>query len=579
MSGAVASDTATGAATAGDAADLLIVNGRVFEAFAPGRIVPYGSDLGPRPVAAPTAVAVRDGRIVWIGRDADAHRDHRGPGTTVVDALGGLVTAGFDDAHSHVISGAIALDRVDLFGVPTVTAIQSAIASHAAAEPDDPWVLGGGWVYAPFPGGLPTREQLDVVVPDRPAFIECYDGHTGWANSAALRAAGIDRDTPDPANGVIVRDPTTREPTGALLEGAMDLVTRLIPAPALDDTLVAVRRAIAQMHAQGLTSVQDAWVEPAEVALWRRLLDDGSLRIRARLALPMLPGGSVGAWHATLAGYAELVGDLRGSSWLDAGIIKAFADGVIESRTAAMLAPYVDDVSTGRPEWEPDQLDAFVAAADAAGWQVEIHAIGDRGIRMALDAFERAADADPGDRRERRHRVEHVEAIASADIPRFGRQGVVASMQPYHADPSPNQVDTWSGNIGPERAGRAWAWASIRRHGGVVALGSDWPVVPFDPFLALNAAVNRQTREGHPPAGWLASEKLSLPEALAAYGHGSAFAAFAEHRRGTIAVGMDADIVVLDRDILGAGPSAIIGTQAALTVVGGEIVHQTEDVG
>ena len=244
-----------------------------------------------------------------------------------------------------------------------------------------------------------------------------------------------------------------------------------------------------------------------------------------------------------------------------------------------MLAPYVGGTWTGRPEWDPADLDAHVAAADAAGWQVEIHAIGDAGIRMALDAFERAEAANVADRRERRHRVEHIEAIAAADIPRFGRQGVVASMQPYHADPSPNQIDLWAGNIGPERAGRAWAWSSIRRHGGVVALGSDWPVVPFDPFLALNSAVNRQTREGAPPDGWLPGERLSIPEALSAYGHGSAFAAFAEGRRGTLRVGADADIVVLDRDMLAEGPSAIIGTRVASTVVGGAIVHASEDLG
>jgi predicted amidohydrolase YtcJ len=193
---------------------------------------------------------------------------------------------------------------------------------------------------------------------------------------------------------------------------------------------------------------------------------------------------------------------------------------------------------------------------------------------MALDAFEGAAGANPA--RDRRHRVEHIETVTRADIPRFGRLGVVASMQPYHADPSPNQTDVWAGNIGPERAGQAWSWASIRREGGVVALGSDWPVVPFDPFLALNAAVNRQTVEGHPAGGWLPSEKLSLPDALAAYGHGSAHAAFADERRGTLRVGGDADLVVLDRDILAGGPSSIIGTTVALTVVGGQVVHRSE---
>ena len=216
-------------------------------------------------------------------------------------------------------------------------------------------------------------------------------------------------------------------------------------------------------------------------------------------------------------------GDLRGGAWLDTGILKGFADGVVEARTAAMLDPYEDDTSSGLPQWESDELDAFTAEADRRGWQLEVHAIGDGAIRMVLDAYERLAAANPP--RDRRHRVEHIETIARADIPRFAGLGVVASMQPYHADPSPNQIDVWAGNIGKERAGQAWSWASIRRAGGVIALGSDWPVVPFDPLIALNSAVNRQTADGHPPGGWLPSEKLSLPEALAAYGHGSAFAA------------------------------------------------------
>jgi predicted amidohydrolase YtcJ len=561
-----------------DAADLLIVNGRVFVAHRPGDLVPYGSDIGPRPVSAPTAIAVRDGRIAWMGRDPDGLRDLRGPTTTVVDAGGGLISAGFDDAHIHVVSGAQSLDQVDLFGVDTVPAIQAAIAAHAAADPDAPWVLGRGWQYVPFPGGLPTAARLDAVVPDRPAFLDCYDGHTAWANSAALRAAGIDRDTTDPGTGVIVRDPDTGEPTGALKEGAMDLVRRVLPEMTEEATLAAMRRSIGLLHQSGFSAIQDADVVTTEVPLWRRLHDDGSLRLRTRLALQMIPGSTLAEWRDTLASYEALVGDLRGGDWLDSGILKAYADGVIESRTAFMLAPYEDDPSRGRPEWDPDDFYAHVALADAAGWQVEVHAIGDGGIRMALDAFERAVAANPADTRERRHRVEHIEAIAADDIPRFGRQGVVASMQPYHADPSPNQIDLWAGNIGQERANRAWAWASIRRHRGVIALGSDWPVVPFDPFLALNSAVNRQTREGHPPAGWLASEKLSLPQALSAYGHGSAYAAFAETRRGTLRVGADADLVVLDRDILAEGPSSIIGTHVALTVVGGEIVHRSEDV-
>lgn len=559
-----------------DPADLLITGGRVFTAYRPRELAPYGSDIGPRPVSAPNAIAIRDGRIAWIGRDDEALRDWRGPATEHIDARGGLITAGFDDAHLHLVGGANESDRVDLFQLPTVESIQSAIARHAATDPGAPWVLGRGWLYGPFPGGLPTRELLDAVVPDRPAFMGCYDGHTGWVNTAALRVAGIHRETPDPPHGIIVRDPVTGEATGALKESAQELVRRFIPPQTTEQTLAAMRRTIAAMHVAGITAIQDAWVEPDELPLWRALRDEGALRLRARVALPMRPDGTLAAWRSTLEAYEALIGDLRGGEWLDAGVLKAFADGVIEARTAAMLEPYVDDTSSGNPEWDAETLDAFTAEADGRGWQMEIHAIGDGAIRMVLDSYERAAAANPARDRDRRHRVEHIETIARQDIPRFASLGVIASMQPYHADPAPYQIDVWAGNIGPERTGQGWSWASIRREGGVVALGSDWPVVPFDPFIALNAAVNRQTIDGYPVGGWLPSEKLSLPDALSAYGHGSAFAAFAETRRGTLRAGAAADIVVLDRDILAGGPSSIIGTTVGLTVVGGQVVHRSE---
>ncbi len=557
-------------------ADLLLVGGRVFRGFGPGETPPDGSEAGAPSPQAPTAAAIVDDRIEWVGRDRDALADWRGPRTEVLDAHGGLILAGFEDAHIHLLEGARGMDEVDLFGAADVPAILELIRAHAAAHPEDGWVTGHGWMYVPFPGGLPTREQLDAAVPNRPAWMTCYDGHTGWVNSAGLAVAGIDRNTPDPPDGIIVRDPTTREPTGALKEGAVDLVARMLPRPTPDDDLAALRRTIADLHAAGITAVQEAWAGADEVELWRRLLAAGELPLRVRLALQMTPDMTVEQWGQRLDEYEALAFPLRGGLWLSAGILKAFADGVIESRTAAMLAPYVDDTSTGLPNWAPDQLDAFVRSADDRGWQLEIHAIGDRGVRMTLDAFERAAYASGA--RARRHRLEHVETIDAADIPRFGRQGVIASMQPYHADPSPNQISLWAGNIGPERATRAWPWASILRQGGRVAFGSDWPVVPFDPFIALNAAVNRQTVDGTPPGGWLPSERLTLPEALSAYTLGSAHAAWADGRRGTVAPGLDPDLVVLDRDLLSAGASAIIGTNIRLTVVGGRIVHRTEDV-
>ncbi len=531
-----------------------------------------------------TAVRVSGGRIAAVGSD-----DEVGAAGDVLDARGGLVMPGFDDAHIHVLAGARQLADAQLYPLQTLEDIGEAIRRHAADNPAAPWVLGRGWLYAPFPGGLPTRGQLDAIVPDRPAYMGCYDGHSAWANSVALRIAGIDRTTPDPPNGVIVRD-SDGEPTGALKEEAQLLVERHIPVPTEEADRASVREAMAGMHALGITAVQDAWLDLPELAFWARVHEAGELDLRFRAALIMEPGQTLSEWRDRLDAYGSAAFGLRGGDRLDAGILKGFVDGVIEARTAAMLEPYEGDTSRGMPAWEPAALDAFVAEADRRGWQIELHAIGDRGVRMALDAFERAAavngrwagdphgtGAAPGTWA-RRHRVEHIECISPGDIARFARLGVVASMQPFHGDPSPNQISVWAGNIGPERASRAWAWASIREAGGRLAFGSDWPVVPYDPFIALNNAVNRQTRDGLPAGGWLPTERLPVTAALEAYTAGSAWSAFADHRRGRVEPGFDADLVVLDRDLLTAGPSAIIGTGVQATVLGGRLVHRSEDL-
>jgi predicted amidohydrolase YtcJ len=535
-----------------------------------------------------TAVRMAGGRITHVGTDAEVRAARNDAGETV-DARGGLIMPGFDDAHIHLRGGARQLADAQLYPLQTVDAVRAAISAHAAATPERDWVLGRGWLYAPFPGGLPTRELLDAIVPDRPAWMGCYDGHTGWANTAALRLAGITSETPDPPNGIVVRGPDG-EPTGALKEEAQLLVERFIPVPSEDADRASVRRAIAGLHAIGITAVQDAWLEPDELLFWTRVHADGELALRFRGALIMTPNQTLAEWRDRLDAYEALAFPLRGGDHLDAGILKTFVDGVIEAKTASMLTPYEDDTSAGLPAWEPAGLAAFTAEADRRGWQVEAHAIGDRGVRLALDAFEQAAAAngpwigDPRGRgavpgtHDRRHRVEHIETIDPADVPRFARLGAVASMQPYHGDPSPNQISVWAGNIGPERASRAWAWRSIREAGGRLAFGSDWPVVPYDPFIALNNAVNRQTADGQPAGGWLPGERLSVTDALEAYTAGSAHAAHADHRRGRVAPGMDADIVVLDRDLLAAGPSAIIGTSVRLTVLGGRIVHCSEDL-
>ena len=253
-----------------EAPDLLITGGRLFVAYTPRDLTPYGSDIGPRPVAAPNAIAVRGGQIAWIGRDDEGLRDWRGPKTEVVDARGGLITAGFEDAHVHLLDGSLEADWLDLFHLPSLAAIGDAVRRHAAANAAERWILARGWMYDAFDGRLPTAAMLDAVVPDRPAYLGCYDGHTAWVNTAALRAAGIDRDTPDPPRGSIVRDPATGEATGALKEDAQDLVTRLLPKPSRAEAVAAMRRSIAAMQATGITAIQDAWVEPDEVATWRK---------------------------------------------------------------------------------------------------------------------------------------------------------------------------------------------------------------------------------------------------------------------------------------------------------------------
>jgi hypothetical protein len=428
--------------------------------------------------------------------------------------------------------------------------------------------MGRGWFYAPFGDGLPTKETLDRAVPDRPAFMDCYDGHTGWANSRALKAAGIGRETPDPTGGLIVRDPDTGEPTGALKEeAAMALVERIAPQPSDEEKLDALVEASHRYAACGLTAAQDAWSTPEEFGLYERLQARGPLDARFRLALRMEPRLEPAAWERTLEEYEAVAFPRRDDPWLIGGIVKGFVDGVVEARTAAMLEPY-EDGGQGLPNWNRDELCEAVAVAHRRGWQVELHAIGDGGVRMALDAYEALGPSAAA----RRHRIEHIETIDPADIPRFGRLGVVASMQPLHADPAPAELGLFVGAIGARRERTAWPWRSIERAGGVVAFGSDWPVVPFDPFLHLHSAVNRQTADGFPMGGWIPEERLSLPDALSAYTLGGAYAAHAD-RRGVITPTGWADLAILDRDLLAEGAAAILGTRVRVTIVAGRIVH------
>ena len=540
------------------APELIVHNGRIFASGRPGALTDTTA----------TAVAVGGGRVLALGDERQA-REWASPATTFYDAAGGLVMPGFNDAHMHLRHGAIALDRLDLFGLTSLDAVQAAIAEYAAGRGDDAWVAGRGWIYAAFPGGMPRREQLDAVVPDRPAYFECFDGHSGWANSRALEAAGITAETPDPPEGAIVRDAAGR-PTGALKERAAELVDDLVPLPDEDRMRALVIEALKRAAGLGITAVQDAWGRPDELRLLRSLSADDRLPIRFRQSFEMLPRLG-GAGHAERLDEFEVArAEAPDSPRLRTGILKSFLDGVVEARTAYLLEPYPGTDSRGDPRWEEDELREAVAVAHARGWQVELHAIGDAAVRQALDAYEALG---PGEAAARRHRIEHIETIHPADLPRFAELGVVASMQPMHAIPEASQVDVWRGYLDPTVAATGWRLRGLMESGAVLAFGSDWPVVPIDPMLEIHAAVRRRTPDGEPEGGYLAAEAVSLADALAAATWGSAYAEHAEAERGHLSPGAAADLIVLDRDLLSEDPSAIPKTRVRLTVVDGEVVH------
>ena len=538
--------------------DLIIHNGRVFTADADGTMA--------------EALAVRGNRLVRVGSDREVLRLRR-PQTQVVDARRAAVVPGFNDAHVHFIGGGLALEAIDLLGATDLDEIERRIRDWAVANPDDPWVIGRGWYYEPFPGGLPTRQLLDAIVPDRPARLVSYDGHTAWVNTRALALAGISRRTPDPVNGAIVRDPRTGEATGVLKESAMALVGRLVPAPTKEDRARALRAAVREAQRHGVTSVQVAGGSLEDLAIYDEAARAGDLGVRLYAALSA-PGAPSEAWltdlEATRVKYAD-------DPLFKAGAIKIAADGVIEAHTAAMLEPYANREGAGTPTVAPDDLNKGVRLADARGWQVMTHAIGDRAIRMALDAYAHAERSNPRPARGRRHRIEHIETVHPLDLPRFGALGVIASMQPYHGSPTPAQIDVWTRNIGVERAARGWPYATIAARGGRLAFGSDWPVVPLNPMLGIHTAVNRTAPDGMPRNGWNPAEKMTLEAALRAYTAGSAWASFDEGRKGTLTAGMLADVVVLSADIFAPAARASLSTaRPVLTVFDGKVVYRRD---
>jgi predicted amidohydrolase YtcJ len=519
------------------------------------------------------AIAVRGDTIAAVGSNAEIAR-WVGPGTRVVELAGRPVLPGFIDTHIHFLEGSLLLGQVKLDQARSLPEMLAIVKAYAEAHPDAPWIEGMGWNYSFVEGGrrLPTRQDLDAVVPDRPVYLQAYDAHTAWVNSKALEVAGLDRRAELHGFGEIVRD-ATGEPTGVLKErDAMALVHKAIPAPTHAEKLAALRRGLAEAARLGITSIHIAHgsptVEPSpphapdELDLYEELARAGELTVRVYMAMSVGKDTS----DATLDRWVALAHRLRGP-WVKAGAVKIVMDGVIESHTAGMLAPYSDDGSTsGSPAFTQAELDALVARLDRRGFQIFTHAIGDRSVRMVLDAYARVRAADPA--RPRRHRIEHIEVTTAEDVPRFAALGVIASMQPYHASPDLNGA--WDRAVGPERIALAFAWRSLRDAGARVIYGSDWPVVTQDPLVGLHAAVTREDLSGKPAGGWIPAQRLTLEQAIRGYTSDAAYASFDEDNRGSLAPGKLADLVVLSQDLFAIDPRRIADVKVVMTVVGGE---------
>jgi len=515
----------------------------------------------------PTAAGLRefsvlvfdaDGRVTAVG-DESLLRDV--PVAERIDGSGRAVLPGLTDAHGHVYSQGVLTVSLNLLGAPSLEAAVAAIGDYAAGRRSG-WILGRGWNQVIWPSNaFPRAADIDAVVADRPVWLKRIDGHAGWANNKTLEIAGIDADTPDPVGGRILRD-GNGAPTGVLIDNAMDLVERHVPQPTRADIREAYLGAIRSLLALGLTGVHDAGISKTEAEVYLSMADDGELGLRI-YAMLSDAGENLSAFDEPLRHY--------GNDRLEIAAVKLYADGALGSRGAAMLEPYSDDPENrGLPFWTQEQLDGFVRSANDKGFQVAIHAIGDLGNRMALDAFERVQGGKPSPLR---NRIEHSQIIALSDIPRFARLGVIASMQPTHATSDMNMAED---RVGPERIRGGYAWRRLLDSGAVIAGGSDFPVELPNPFLGLYAAVTREDRDGLPDGGWYPDQAMTRAEALRSFTLGAAYAAHQEDYLGSLEPGKWADFVVIDRDYFRVPASEIDDIRVLQTWVGGKLQYDAD---
>ena len=524
------------------------------------------------------AVAIREGRIVYVGGEAGV-RAFVGPRTKRVDLGGRMVLPGFVDAHIHPVSSGVEINRCDLSDLPTAEAILAKVRDCAHRQAG-PWVVGTGWSLPAFPNGAPTKEALDAAVPERPAFFSAADGHSGWVNSKALALAGITRTTPDPRNGRIERAPATGEPAGTLSEAATGLVEAIIPAPSLDECLVGLKHALELANRNGLTGLQEANAGegPAgggaiALAAYREAERRGELTAHVTVSLGTDPRRG-----------AEQVDDLvkrrlEFTSRLVRPIVaKIFADGVIETRMAAMLEPYLDrGTERGELIWSEAAMNALVLRLAREDFNVHVHAIGDRAVRITLDAMEAARKL--ANLRPPRFEIAHLEVIHPDDLPRFRRLDVIANFQPLWAFADSYITELTIPALGPERSRWLYPIGSLARSGAVLAFGSDWSVSSLNPLEGIQVALTRQGPAGEAAPPLLPGEAIDLPTALAAYTIGAAQAIDGEREMGSVEVGKLANLVVLSDNLFELESTRIAKARVVLTLFEGRPVFKDGSLG
>lgn len=544
---------------------LLLYNGKIFTADAK--------------FSNAEAVAVDGERIVAVGSSSDLKSKYQA--AKEIDLMGKLVTPGFNDAHVHFFRGALSLLTVSLFDSKTVEEAKARVAAKVRDTKAGEWIIGRGWDHTLWGNKFPTRADLDVIAPNNPVYLVRVDGHVGWANSAALKLAKIDKTTKNPEGGEIERD-SNGEATGILKETAQETVSKFVPQPTAEQQKKGMELALKMAREYGITSVQDnSGYETTK--LYREFLRQNKLTVRVAEWQDFEdPIEKLKAQRAEFATFKDDANRLKLTA------LKGYVDGTLGSKTAAMLAPFNDDAgNSGIPRRSSEELTKMIIERDAAGFQIALHAIGDKANRMALDGFAAALKNYSGVTKNTpitdieiipsgfrsRHRIEHAQVVSPGDFKRFAELGIIASMQPTHAVSDKRWAES---RLGEYRVLGAYAWHLMKSYDVHVPFGTDFPVEAINPYATIYAAVSRQDAEGIPDGGWQPQERLTIEDAIRCHTYESAYAEFAETQKGEIKVGMLADFVVHSKDLTTIAPKEILTTSPVYTIFNGQIVYESK---